>query len=174
MATPFVGQISMFGGDFAPLSYALCEGQTISISQNPTLFALLGTQYGGNGESTFQLPNLQGRVPIHQGLLPSGSIYTVGEMLGTEDVTLTIPQIPIHTHTAQVSLNGTTDSPVGAYPATDPAGNVAQFYNGAPANAQMNNAAIGQTGNGLPHTNIQPFLAITFIIALVGVFPTRS
>ena len=173
MATPFVGQIMMFGGNFAPRNYALCQGQLLAIQQNTALFSLLGTFYGGDGVSTFQLPDLRGRVPIHQGTSSFGTSYVVGEVLGSENVTLTSQQIPSHTHAAKVSPSGSSDSPVGAYPGTDPAGNVAQFFTGA-ANAQMNLAAIALAGGSQPHANVQPYLAVTFVIALFGVFPSRS
>ncbi len=173
MATPFIGQITIFGGNFAPVQYALCQGQLLSIAQNEALFALLGTQYGGDGVQTFQLPDLRGRVPLHQGTSSVGTPYVVGEVLGTENVGLTGQHIPSHTHKAQVSAIGAVDSPVGAFPATDPGGNVAQFFIGA-ANAQMSDVAIAGIGGSQPHTNIQPYLATTFIIALFGVFPSRS
>jgi microcystin-dependent protein len=173
MSTPYVGQITLFGGNFAPQNYALCAGQTLSIAQNEVLFNLIGTIYGGDGQTTYQLPDLRGRVPLHQGTASSGTTYVVGQVLGAESVTLTGLQIPAHTHTAQVSLNGTTDSPVGAFAATDPAGNVAQFCTGA-ANAQMNAAAIAGAGGSQPHNNIQPVLAVTFVIALFGVFPSQN
>ena len=173
MATPFIGQISIFGGNFAPAGHAMCQGQLLAISQNTALFSLLGTFYGGDGVSTFQLPDLRGRVPLHQGTSSFGTPYVIGEVLGSENVTLNSLQIPSHAHTARVSLNGSTDSPVGGYPAADPGGNVAQFFTGA-ANSQMSDVAIANTGGSQPHTNIQPFLAITFIIALFGVFPSRS
>lgn len=151
----------------------MCQGQTLAISQNTALFALLGTFYGGDGQSTFQLPDLRGRVPLHQGTSSLGTPYTIGEVLGSESVTLNSLQIPSHTHTAQVAPNGTVDSPVGAYPATDPGGNVAQFFGGA-ANSHMSDVAIAGVGGSQPHQNLQPLLAITFIIALAGVFPSRS
>ncbi len=173
MSTPYVGQITLFGGTFAPVNYAQCAGQTLAISQNAVLFDLIGTTYGGDGQTTFRLPDLRGRVPLHQGTASSGTTYVIGEVLGAESVTLTGLQIPAHTHTAQVSLNGTTDSPVGAFPATDPAGNVAQFFTGA-ANAQMSDAAIAGAGGSQPHNNIQPVLAVTFIIAMFGVFPSQN
>ncbi len=173
MSTPYVGQITLFGGNFAPVNYAMCAGQTIPITQNEVLFDLIGTTYGGDGQTTYKLPDLRGRVPLHQGTASSGTPYIVGQVLGAESVTLTGLQLPAHTHTAQVSLNGTTDSPAGAFPATDPAGNVAQFFTGA-ANAQMSDAAIAVAGANQPHYNIQPVLAVTFIIAMFGVFPSQN
>jgi microcystin-dependent protein len=137
------------------------------------LFDLIGTTYGGDGQTTYRLPDLRGRVPLHQGTASSGTNYVVGEVLGAESVTLTGQQIPAHTHAAHVSPNGTTDSPVGAFSATDPAGNVAQFFTG-PANAQMSDAAIAGAGGSQPHNNIQPVLAVTFIIAMFGIFPSQN
>jgi microcystin-dependent protein len=173
MSSPYVGQITLFGGNFAPIDYAVCAGQTIPISQNEVLFQLIGTTYGGDGQTTYQLPDLRGRVPLHQGTASSGTTYVIGEVLGAESVTLNGMQIPAHTHAAQASPNGTTDSPVGAFAATDPAGNVAQFFTGA-ANAQMGDAAIAGAGGNQPHNNIQPVLAVTFIIAMFGVFPSQN
>lgn len=171
---PFLGEIKMFAGNFAPLHWAFCSGQIMSIAQNSALFALLGTTYGGNGQSTFALPDLRGRVPIHMGTGPFGTQYVEGEVSGTESVTLTAADTPTHTHPAQVAAIGTTDTPVNGYPATDPAGNVAQFKANTSANANMNPAAISTAGGSQPHANIQPSLAVSYIIALAGVFPTRN
>lgn len=173
MAEPFLGQISIFAGNFAPRNYALCAGQTLAISQNSALFSLLGTFYGGNGTTTFNLPDLRSRTPVHQGQGSGLSIYVVGEEVGVEQVTLLQTQMPSHTHTAQAGKLGTTDSPAGALPSTDPAGNVAQYITGA-ANATMNPAAIQPAGSNIPHNNIQPCLTVNFIIALNGVYPTRN
>ncbi len=173
MAQPFIGQISMFAGNFAPLNYALCSGQLLAISQNTALFSLLGTTYGGDGVSTFALPDLRGRVPMHMGSGVGLTPRVIGQVFGTENVSLTTAQLPAHTHQAHCSTGGTTDSPVNAFAGVDPAGNVAQYKMGA-ANASMNAAAIGGAGSDLPHTNTQPLLAINFIIALFGVFPSRN
>jgi microcystin-dependent protein len=172
MAQPFIGQIAMFAGNFPPLGYALCNGQLMAIAQNTALFSLLGTTYGGDGVSTFALPDLRGRVPIHQGNASTGTQYVIGEIIGTESVQLISSQMPAHTHSAAVG-NGTTDSPVGSIPASDPGGNVAQFKIGA-ANAAMSPTAIGVSGSNTPHSNVQPCLTVNFIIALFGVFPSRN
>jgi microcystin-dependent protein len=171
---PYLGEIRMFAGNFAPFGWALCNGQIMSIQQNTALFSLLGTMYGGNGQTTFALPDLQGRVPIHQGQSTFGTNYNVGEIAGSESVTLTDQEMPAHTHAVSVAAIGTTDSPVNGYPATDPAGNVAQFKANTTANAAMNANAVRPTGGSQPHANIQPTLAVTYIIALTGVYPSRN
>ena len=173
MAQPFIGQIVMFAGNFAPVNYAQCAGQLMAISQNAALFALIGTTYGGDGQQTFALPDLRSRVPMHMGNGAGLTPRTIGQVFGTENVTLTTQQLPAHTHQAHSSAGGTTDSPAGAFPGVDPAGNVAQYKLGA-ADSSMNTAAIGAAGSDLPHPNQQPFLGLTFVIALFGVFPSRN
>jgi len=145
----------------------------MSISQNSALFALLGTYFGGDGVSTFSLPNLQGRVPIGQGQGLGLSDYVMGQAGGTEDVTITFQEMPSHTHAAQASTNGNTDSPVNSYPGTDPAGNDAQYAISA-ANAMMAPTAVGNAGGNVPHSNLQPVAVLSYIIALTGIFPTRN
>ena len=173
---PILGQIMMFAGNFAPVGWALCNGQLMSISQNSALFSLLGTTYGGDGVTTFALPNLQGRVPLHWGTAPGLSSYALGEETGSENVTLLITQIPAHTHMATAS-NATAGQ-------SDPSGNVWAIpvdstgapgagFNAPPANAALAPTAIGITGGSQPHTNIQPILAVTFIIATEGIYPSR-
>jgi microcystin-dependent protein len=170
---PYLGEIRMFAGNFAPRGWATCDGQTLAISQNSALFQLIGTTYGGDGQITFNLPDLQSRVPVHQGQGLGLSKYNMGATGGTEDVTLTVQQIPQHTHPATGIEVGTTDSPATAFPSSDPAGNVAQ-YSSKVANAQMAPTAIAPTGGSQPHNNIQPVLAVSFIIALEGIFPTQN
>jgi microcystin-dependent protein len=172
-ATPFVGEIMMFAGNFAPAGWALCNGQLMAISQNTALFSLLGTFYGGDGVTTFALPNLQSRVAIHQGQGPGLSPYVLGQQAGTETVTVTQNEMPSHNHAAVVVTIGASDSPVNKLPASDPGGNVAQFKTGA-ANAQMAANAVNLTGGNQPHSNIQPVLTLNFCIALFGVFPSRN
>ena len=171
MGTPFVGEIRMFGGNFNPNGWAFCAGQLMPISQNDTLFNLIGTTYGGDGQSTFGIPDLQGRVPVHMGQGPGISQnYTIGEKAGVESVTLTTNQIPIHTHPPLA--NGTGASAPG------PGGNMwaqwsdAQFSD-AGVNAQMA-AALSQSGGSQPHDNMIPFLVISFIISLFGIFPSQN
>ena len=172
MATPFLAQITLFGSNFAPRGWAFCQGQILSIAQNTALFSLLGTTYGGNGQTTFALPDFRGRVPIQQGQGPGLSPYSLGQQGGTETVTLLTTQMPAHTHVmvTNASTNEATDTePTGQFLAT---GN---YYTNT-SNVQMNANAVqaGIAGGSQPHTNIQPYLAINFIIALEGIFPSRN
>jgi len=171
MANPFLGEIRMFAGNFAPLDWALCNGQLLPIAEYTALYNLLGTTYGGDGESTFALPNLQSRVPIHQGEGAGLSPYVIGENGGAETVTLTVAQIPAHTHPAQASSAGSGSSdPTNNFWASSPA--TKQYSPGT--NAQMKSGAMGQTGGNQPHDNMLPFLVVNFIIALFGIFPSRN
>jgi microcystin-dependent protein len=172
MAQPYVGEIRMFAGNFAPAGWMFCDGQLLPISENETLFQLIGTTYGGDGESTFQLPNMQSRVPIHQGTGPDGVTYQLAEAAGVEEVTLSIQQIPNHTHpflasTGAGTSNNPTDNALGASPSVD------MFY-GANTDADMSAQAVTPTGGSQPHTNLQPFLCINFIISLFGIFPSQN
>jgi len=168
MSQPYVGEIRMFAGNFAPAGWMFCNGGLLPISEYETLFNLIGTTYGGDGQSTFALPNLQSRVPIHQ-----GNGYTLAETGGAENVTLSASQIPAHFHTAMCSFSGNAAGPVGNFWATDPGGNTAA-YNENDDGSQMAANAIGPTGGSQPHTNLQPFLAINFIISLFGIFPSET
>jgi microcystin-dependent protein len=172
MSEPFIGMIATFGFNFAPRGWALCNGQILSIAQNTALFSLLGTTYGGNGQTTFALPNLQSRVPIHFGQGPGLSSYDLGQQAGNETVTLTQNEMPAHTHVATLhaSTQPANDTlPTGNYPADGGA------YQSA-TNTNMNAGAVtnGISGGSQPHTNIQPYLAINFCIALEGIFPSRN
>jgi len=168
MAQPFIGEIRMFGGNFAPLNWALCNGQLMAIDQNAALFQLIGTTYGGDGVQTFALPNLQSRFPMHQ-----GNGFTLGEQGGTETVTLTTAQIPFHAHPAICSSGGgNSGTPVGNFWATDPMGNTAAYTTAT--DSQILASAIGTTGGSQPHENMKPFLVINFIISLFGVFPSQT
>jgi microcystin-dependent protein len=174
MATPFIGEIVLFGGNFAIRGTAFCNGQLLSIQQNSALFSLLGTTYGGDGVNSFGLPDMRGRLPVHQGQLAGGSLYTLGQVAGSETVTLIAQQLPSHTHDASASsANGTTSAPANQFWAADPSGNVAPYSNAA-ANGTFAPAAISNTGGSQPHPNVQPFLCINFLIALEGVFPSRN
>jgi microcystin-dependent protein len=173
MADPFVAEIRIVGFNFAPRGWAHCNGQLLPISQNTALFSLLGTTYGGNGQTTFALPNLQGRAPMHSGLGPGLSNRTLGDFGGEQTVTLGVTQIPSHRH-ALLAADATAN-------ASTPAGGLfarAQEDTFAPAGNKtvtpMHSAAVGSTGGGLPHNNMQPYLAMNFIIALQGIFPPRS
>jgi microcystin-dependent protein len=172
MPEPYVGEIRMFGGNFAPNGWMLCEGQQMAISENETLFQLIGTTYGGDGENTFNLPNLASRIPVHKGTGPEGITYQIGEMSGTEQVTLTSQQIPIHTH----SMLGTTNTATAQAPTANTVAKSTQidlFINAQPGDA-MNPQAITPVGGSQPHENVQPFLCINFIISLFGVYPSAS
>lgn len=171
MAQPYVGEIRMFAGNFPPVGWLFCDGQLLPISENETLFQLIGTTYGGDGESTFALPNLQSRVPIHQGTGPAGTTYVLGEMAGVEEVTLTIQQIPNHTHpmTGSSAL-ASQRQPVGASPAQTTGQVYASRFTAVAASPQ----AISPVGGSQPHTNLQPYLCINFIISLFGLFPSPT
>jgi microcystin-dependent protein len=172
VSDPYVGEIRMFGGTFAPAGWALCDGQTMPISENEVLFQLIGTTYGGDGEETFNLPNLQSRVPIHMGTGPDGTTYQLGEMAGVESVTLTVPQLPIHNHAFVADTNqGNVISPDGALPANSP--NVQALLNSSP-DGNMAAQAISPVGGSQPHENLQPFTTINFIISLFGIFPSQT
>ncbi|MEK6262653.1 MAG: tail fiber protein [Planctomycetota bacterium] len=167
MAQPYVGEIRMFAGNFAPAGWMFCDGQLLAISENETLFNLIGTTYGGDGQSTFALPNLQGRIPLHFG---NGLIQA--EMGGVEEVTLTTQQIPQHSHPlTAANITGDQVSPSGALLSNS--FNVTPYINDAPGTA-MNAAAITPTGGSQPHTNFQPYICINYIISLFGIFPSPT
>jgi microcystin-dependent protein len=181
MSQPFLGEIRMFGFGFAPNGWQPCNGQTLAISQYAALFALLGTTYGGNGTSTFQLPNLQSRVPVCQGSGAGLTPYVLGEQTGTESVTLLTTQMPAHSHAvnAGTTTSGNVAQPAGAYPATvqitgETKGGTVNTYSTASPNAIMNPNMIGPSGGNQPHPNIQPVLCVNFCIAMVGLFPSRN
>jgi microcystin-dependent protein len=181
MSEPFLGQLMIFAGNFAPKGWQTCDGQLLSIAQNSALFALLGTTYGGNGQTTFALPDLRGRVPIHVGQGPGLSNYALGEVTGVENVTLIQTEIPAHNHQAVVTVTcadspqSPTDSPVGAVPAGTSGGPQVYAPSGAAQmSATMVTAQIGLAGGSQPHTNLQPLLVLTFCIAMEGIFPSRN
>ena len=168
MAQPYVGEIRMFAGNFAPAGWMFCEGQLLPISENETLFQLIGTTYGGDGESTFALPDLRGRIPIHQ-----GNGFILAETGGAEEITLTVSQIPAHSHPELASANPPqADNPQNGVLATPATGNI---YNGLNTNlVNMNPQAVGPVGGSQPHTNFQPYLCVDFIISLFGIFPSPT
>lgn len=171
---PFIGEIIMFGGNFAPRGWALCDGQLLPIASNSALFSILGTIYGGDGRTTFALPDLRGRVPMHAGNGPGLSDRRLGSRGGQETVTLTTSQIPAHHHTIfAISAVGDSNDPSSRLLA-----NTGAFDNEYSANTSgyvtMSSNMVGNTGGGQYHTNVQPFLCVNFIIALQGVFPSRS
>ena len=171
MAQPYVGEIRMFAGNFAPAGWMFCEGQLLSISENETLFNLIGTTYGGDGQSTFALPDLRGRLPVHQGTGSSGTDYIIGEQSGVESVTLTNQQIPAHTHPLMASTDlANSSSPANAYLSATATGD--KIYSTASPSVTLNPQEISTTGGSQPHDNFQPYLCIDFIISLFGIFPT--
>jgi microcystin-dependent protein len=164
MAQPYVGEIRMFGGNFAPAGWMFCEGQLLPISENETLFQLIGTTYGGDGESTFALPDLRGRIPIHQ-----GNGFILAETGGTEEVVLTVQQIPAHTHPLLATTAvGTAASPQGSVLASSGSSNA---YRPGPGAVALSTQTVGSVGGSQPHTNFQPYLCVDFIISLFGIFP---
>lgn len=173
MSQPFIGEIRMFGGNFAPAGWAFCQGQLMPISENDALFTLIGTTYGGDGQETFGIPNLQGRIPIHAGQGPGLSQnYVLGEAAGVESVTLTTQQIPIHTHPLMgAEQTGTDASPANDILATS---SVMQPYAAEAPDATMAANAVSVVGGSQPHTNFQPYLCVSFIISLFGIFPQPS
>jgi microcystin-dependent protein len=175
---PYLGQITIFGGNFAPSGWALCNGQTLPISQYSALFAILGTTYGGDGVQSFALPNLQGRVPLHWGQGPGLSNYVIGEQTGVENVTLSQQQMPMHNHQVKaVSAVGNQPAPTNFYLAsgTDPVSsdNLNNFSDATP-DVTLNSNSVSMAGGNRPFPVVQPVLALTFIIALVGIFPSRN
>lgn len=171
MSTPFIGEIKLVSFNFAPRNWALCNGQQLPIAQNQALFSLLGTTYGGNGITTFQLPDLRGRVPMHAGTLGQES-FSQGEALGTESVTLTAAQMPLHTHTVMASATGGQSHAANNVLATASQ----PLYGNATGAVSLNSQSVSATGNTTPqpHTNLQPYLTINFVIALQGLFPSRN
>ena len=171
MSDPFIGEIRMFGGSFAPAGWAFCSGQLVAISQNDALFTLIGTTYGGDGQSTFALPDLQGRMPVHAGQGPGISQnYQLGEKSGVEEVTLSVQQIPVHNHAFLCSTaNATSTTPQDNIPAT----NTINQYS-AVAGPQPMGAMMAPTGGSQPHENRMPLLVLTFIISLFGIFPQQN
>lgn len=178
MSEPYLGEIKMFGGNFAPRGYAMCSGQLLSISQNTALFSILGTTFGGNGQSTFGLPDFRGRSPIHQGQGPGLSPMVLGEASGSESVTLLSSQMPMHVHplgvsTAEANLPSPgTGTSFGA--ATDKDGNPVNLYVAAAPNVTLSQQSVGIAGGSQPVGLRNPFLTVTFIIATEGLFPTRN
>jgi microcystin-dependent protein len=167
MAQPYVGEIRMFAGNFAPAGWMFCEGQLLPISEYETLFNLIGTTYGGDGQSTFALPDLRGRIPLH-----FGNGFTLAETGGVETITLTVSQIPAHSHPLLASTNFANQA--------SPTSNVlaqltaSEIYSPFPPTAALNPSTIGSTGGSQPHNNFQPYLCVDFIISLFGIFPSQT
>jgi microcystin-dependent protein len=174
----FVAEIRVFAGNFPPNGWAFCDGQLLPISQNPALFSLLGTTYGGNGTSNFALPNFQGSAPMQQGQGPGLSDYVLGQSGGEQSVTLLTTELPTHTHVAMADTGpGTQTSPAGGVWAEARKGkNPTDRYapSAGTANVSMSGSALTPAGGNQPHNNMQPYLCLTFIIALTGIFPSRG
>lgn len=184
MSQPFVGEIKLVGFNFAPRGYVFCQGALLSIQQNAAMFSLLGTTFGGDGRTTFALPNLQGRVPLHSGKGPAGDIYTIGDLAGSAGHALIIPEIATHTHTLRAKAANADESSAGINPS--PAVALAQplasqtgggtkpvsIYSRNMTATTMAGSAIGTEGGGQPHENRQPYLVLNFCIAMEGVYPS--
>lgn len=169
MAQPYVGEIRMFAGNFAPAGWMFCEGQLLPISENETLFQLIGTTYGGDGQSTFALPDLRGRVPIHQ-----GNGFILAETGGAEEITLTVSQLPAHAHPLLGSSRvGVDVNPEGRVVAGTGTAGAFAFAEEAPSQT-LSPAAVSSVGGSQPHTNFQPYLCVDFIISLFGIFPSQT
>ena len=167
MAQPYIGEIRIFAGNFNPFDWALCNGQLLPIAQYPALYNLIGTTYGGDGQTTFALPNLQGRLPVHQ-----GSGFVMGQTAGSETVTLTAAQLPAHSHSFQASLTtGSQKNPTTNVPAAIGSGSA---YAQDPPSTALAPQSIGTDGRGQPHDNMQPYQCVSFIIALNGIYPSQS
>jgi microcystin-dependent protein len=170
MSSPFIGEIRMFGGNFAPVGWAFCDGRTLPISENDALFSLIGTTYGGDGEQTFNLPNLQGRVPIHQ-----GAGYQIGQVGGEASVTLSVQQTPAHGHPLQASgAPAAGTNPQGTVFAHLPDAGVQTAYGSTAPFGAIDPSSVTATGGSQPHSNMQPCLAVNFIIALEGIYPQQN
>lgn len=171
MSEPFVGEIRMFAGNFAPRGWAFCDGQLLAVSQNDALFSLLGTIYGGDGRTTFGLPDMRGRIPIHAGTGPGLSPRRLGAKAGAENETLTVNQLPSHGHTMSMSSGpANVPNPNNAIVGTN---NVIEMFTGDTADVNMSSVSIGQVGGSRSHTNMMPYLCVNFIIALFGIYPSR-
>lgn len=169
MAQPYVGEIRMFAGNFAPAGWMLCQGQLLSIAENEVLFQLIGTTYGGDGQSTFALPDLRGRIPIHQ-----GNNFVLAETGGVEQVTLTVNQIPSHTHPLQASVaQASSQAAQNSVLAAATGASISPYGSDAPR-INLSPQAISPVGGSQPHNNLQPYLCVNFIISLFGIFPSPS
>ena len=177
MSDPFYGEIRMFGGNFAPRNWAFCSGELLSVAQNNALFSLLGTSYGGDGRTNFGLPDMRGRLPVNQGQGPGLSPYPLGYKPGVENVILSINELPAHTHNLQASADGATSSNPGNdvlashtdgdFPYTDPPSDQSRYQT-------MNSETVASTGENRSHTNMMPYQCVSFIICLLGLYPSRN
>ena len=169
-----IGTIIIFAGNFAPRGWALCQGQLLSIAQNTALFSILGTTYGGNGQTTFALPDLRGRAPIGAGQGPGLSDIALGEVAGNENVTLLTSQMPAHNHSVAANQNATGTNPASAFPANDSRGNPVNIYAGATDGTLMSPQMIGVAGNSQPLAIRNPYLGINYVICMEGIYPSRN
>ena len=171
MSEPFVGEIRMFAGNFAPRNWAFCDGQLLAVSQNDALFSLLGTIYGGDGRTTFGLPDLRGRIPIHAGSGPGLSPRPLGQHQGTEAETVTVNQLPSHSHTVRASNAAASSTLPAGHALARPDKNL---FRASGTTANMAAQAVGNSGGSQSHSNVMPFLCVHFIIALYGIYPSRN
>jgi microcystin-dependent protein len=169
MAQPYIGEIRMFGGNFAPAGWMFCEGQLLPISENETLFNLIGTTYGGDGQSTFGLPDLRGRLPMHQ-----GGGFTLAETGGAEEVTIAVNTMPSHSHPFLASTKTGTSSNPGGNVLDQTSGTISMYIDGQAPDGPMAAGVISGIGGSQPHTNFQPYLCVDFIISLFGIFPSQT
>jgi len=174
MSDPFLGEIRLVGFNFPPRGWAACNGQVMSIAQNTALFSLLGTTYGGNGQSTFALPDLRGRVPIHQGQGPGLAPYDIGQTGGEEAHTLTQSEMPLHNHAARAHAGAGNSNVANGNIWSKDAGVSSATYSSAAQDGLMSASAIAPAGGSQPHNNLQPYLTLNFVIALNGIFPSRN
>lgn len=171
MSNPYVGEVRLIGFTFAPVGWNFCDGSLLDIANNSTLYTLIGTTYGGNGQSTFAIPDLRGRVPVHQGTLQGGSQYVIGQPAGAESVTLNTNQIPVHNHQFQCNSTLTNNN---ATPGNNTVGGGIDAFRTTPPNSPMNQKMLSTAGGSLPHENRQPFLAMNWVISLFGIYPSQG
>jgi microcystin-dependent protein len=171
MSTPYIGQIKLFAGNFAPQGWVFCDGRLLSIAENDALFALVGTTYGGDGQVTFGVPDLRGRIPVGQGQGPGLSNYAIGQAFGTETVTLTQPQLPAHTHNVLGNSAVGSGGPSGA---TWAVGGGLSPYGDAAASQALNAGSVTSAGGNQPHDNVMPYQTVNYILSLFGIFPPQN
>jgi microcystin-dependent protein len=174
MSDPYVGEIRLFAGNFAPSGWNFCDGSQLAISEYSTLFNLIGTTYGGNGVTTFNLPDLRSRVPVHMGTSSTGTSYVIGQAAGTESVTLTTPQMPQHNHIVAATDQSSVLSPNNTLPAKVTSQQVASYLYGTGTATSLQPASILANSGGQAHNNLQPYLCASFIISLFGIYPSQS
>ena len=174
MATPYIGEIRMFGGTFPPVNYVSCNGQLLPISQYAALFQLIGTTYGGDGVTTFGVPDLRGRIPLHQGTGPGLPPATLGQLAGSETVSLTVAQLPDHIHPAAGGGSATSATPAGNFPGATTGGNEMYTGSGAGSPVTMAPGTLASLGGSQPHDNLMPFQVLNFIMAVEGIYPSQN